>query len=101
MEEPPTQGYQSLTASAPQARTDSARNGYFLLLGFEASPERDTMQVGQERRMEEPDRQAAQACMAGDEKNGGTTVGVSAAAVRGWFATVDPAAQLKGKAETV
>lgn len=51
--------------------------------------------------MEEPDRQAAQACMAGDEKNGGTTVGVSAAAVRGWFATVDPAAQLKGKAETV
>lgn len=101
MEEPPTQGYQSLMASAPQVHIDPARNGYFLLLGFEAFPERDPMQVGQERRTEEPDRQAAQACMAGDERNGGTAAGASAAAVRGWLAAADPAAQLKGKAETV
>ena len=101
MEEPPTSMYQSLTASAPQAHTDPAKNGYFLLLGFEASSERDPMQVGQERRMEEPDLQAAQSCMVGDEKNGGTTTGVSATVVRGWFAGADPVAQLKGKAETV
>lgn len=101
MEEPPTQGYQSLMASAPQVHIDPARNGYFLLLGFEASPERDPMQVGQERKMEEPDRQAAQSCMAGDERLRGTAVGASATVVRGWFVVADPVAQLKGKAETV
>ncbi len=101
MEEPPTSMYQSLMASSPQTRTDPARNGYFLLLGFEAPAERDPLQVGQERRMEEPDLQAANACMVGDERNGGTTAGVTATVVRGWFAGADPVAQLKGKAETV
>ena len=101
MEEPPTPGYQSLTASAPQTHTDPAKNGYFLLLGFEASSERDPMQVGQERRMEEPDLQAAQACMVGDERHGGVTAMASATVVRGWFAGADPVAQLKGKAEAV
>lgn len=101
MEEPPTPGYQRLTESAPQTRTDPAKNGYFLLLGFEAPAERNPLQVGQERRMEEPDLQAAQACMVGDERKGGTTAGASATVVRGWFAGADPVAQLKGKAEAV
>ena len=37
MEAPPSSTYQNLTASPPLALTDSTKNGYFLLLGFDAS----------------------------------------------------------------
>ena len=101
IEEPPTSVYQSLTTSSPQAHTDPRKNGYFLLLGFEAPAERDPLQAGYERKMEERDLQAANACMVGDERKGMTMAGASANVVRGWFTGADPVAQLKGQTETV
>ncbi|MEK7236771.1 MAG: tetratricopeptide repeat protein [Nitrospirota bacterium] len=101
MEEPPTSGYHNLTTSSPQVHTDPRKNGYFLLLGFEAPAERDPLQAGYERKMEERDLQAANACMVGDERKGMTTAGASANVVRGWFASADPVAQLKGQTEPV
>ena len=94
METPPSQVYHDLTTSPPQALTDSRKNGYFLLLGFDASAEQDPLQAGYERKMEGSDLETARACMVGDEGKG-TTTGASANVVRGWFTSADPVAQLK------
>jgi len=101
MEAPPSPVYHTLTTNPPQTLTDSRKNGYLLLLGFDASAERDPLQAGYERKVEEGDLQAANACMVGDEGEGMTTAGASASVVRGWFTSVDPAAQLKPQAAAV
>jgi hypothetical protein len=99
MEASPSSVYHNLTASPPQALTDSRKNGYFLLLGFEASGEQDPLQVGYERKVEASDLQAASACMLGDEGKG--TTGAPANGVRGVFTSADPVAQLKPQAAAV
>jgi hypothetical protein len=100
MEAPPSSVYRDLTTSPPPALTDSRKNGYFLLLGFDASQEQDPLQVGYERKVEGSDREAASACMAGDEGKGATT-GSSTNAARGWFTSADPVAQLTLQAAAV
>ena len=100
MEVPPSQVYHNLTESPPRALTDSTKNGYFLLLGFDISGEQDPLQAGYERKAEGDDLQAARACMLGDEGIG-TTTGASATVARGWFTSVDPVAQLKSQAASV
>ncbi|MEP6933802.1 MAG: hypothetical protein ABI988_07690, partial [Nitrospirota bacterium] len=100
MEAPPSSVYQNLTANHPGTLTDSRKNGYFLLLGFDASAERDPLQAGFERKVEGNDLQAANTCMLGDERKG-TTTGASTNVVRGWFTSADPAAQLKSQAVAV
>ena len=94
MEAPPSPVYSDLTTSPPPALTDSRKNGYFLLLGFDASQEQDPLQAGYERKVEGSDREAARACMAGDEGKGATT-GSSTNLARGWFTNADPVAQLR------
>ena len=96
----PSPVYHNLTASPPQAFTDSRKNGYLLLLGFDASAEQDPLQAGYERKAEGSDLQAANACMLGDEGKG-TTTGASANMVRGWFTSADPVAMLKPQAAAV
>jgi hypothetical protein len=100
MEAPPSPVYRDLTTSPPPVLTDSRKNGYFLLLGFDASQEQDPVQVGYERKVEGSDREAATACMAGDEAKGATT-GSSTNATRGWFTSADPVAQLTPQAAAV
>ena len=99
MEAPPSPVYQNLTASPPLALTDSRKNGYFLLLGFEASGEQDPLQTGYDRKVEASDLQAASACMLGDDGKG--TTGASANGVRSVFTSADPVAQLKPHAAAV
>jgi hypothetical protein len=101
MEAPPSSAYRNLTTSPPLALTDSRKNGYLLLLGFDASAERDPLQAGYERKVDGSDLQAASACMVGDEGKGMTTAGASANVVRGWFTSADPVAQLKPQAAAV
>ncbi len=101
MEAPPSPVYQSLTASPPSVLTDSRKNGYFLLLGFDASEEQDPVQVGYGRRVEGSDLPAANSCMLGDEGKGMTTTDASANVTRGWFTSPDPAGQLKPHAAAV
>jgi len=100
MEAPPSPVYRDLTTSPPPAVTDSRKNGYFLLLGFDASQEQDPLQAGYERKVEGSDREAASACMAGDVGKGATT-GSSTNVVRGWFTSVNPVAQLRLQAAAV
>jgi hypothetical protein len=98
MEAPPSSAYQNLTASPPQAFTDSRKNGYLFLLGFDASAEEDPLQAGYERKADGGDLQVANACMLGDEGKGMATTGASANVVRGWFTSADPVAALKPQA---
>lgn len=100
MEASPSPVYHNLTTSPPQALTDSRKNGYFLLLGFDASAEQDPLQAGYERKVTGSDLQAASACMLGDEGKG-TTIGASTDVVRGGFTSADPVAQLKPQAAAV
>ncbi len=100
MEAPPSPTYQSLTASPPRVLTDSTKNGYFLLLGFDVSGEQDPLRADYERNAEGNDLQAALSCMLGDGGDG-TTTGGSANVVRGWFTNPDPVAQLKPQAASV
>ena len=100
MEAPPSSVYHNLTASPPRVLTDSTKNGYFLLLGFDVSGEQDPLRAGYERKVEGSDLQVASACMLGDDEKG-TTTGASANVVRGWFTSTDPVAQLKLQAASV
>ena len=100
MEAPPSSTYQNLTASPPQALTDSTKNGYFLLLGFDVPGGQNPIQAGYERDAEEIDLQAAHSCMLGDEVEGATT-GTPAHVTHKWFASADPMAQLKPQAASI
>ena len=99
METPPSPVYQKLTESPPRVLVDSTKNGYFLLLGFDAFEGQDPLQVGYDRKLERNDLQAAHACMLGDE--GKETVGASAKAIQGSFTSADPVAQLKPQVASV
>ena len=98
MEAPPSSAYRNLTTSPPRVLTDSRKNGYFMLLGFDTPAERDPLQAGYERKVDGSDLQAASGCMVGDEGKG---LGASANVVRGWFTSADPVAQLKPQAAAV
>ncbi|HYM88780.1 MAG TPA: tetratricopeptide repeat protein, partial [Nitrospiraceae bacterium] len=94
MEASPSPVYHNLTPSPPQALTDSRKNGYFLLLGFDASAEQDPLQAGYARKVDGSALQVASACMLGDERKE-TTTGAPDNVIRGWFTSADPVAQLK------
>ena len=100
MEAPPSSTYQNLTASPPQPLTDSTKNGYFLLLGFDVSGEQNPIRAGYARSAEETDSRAALSCMLGDEGKGATT-GTPAHVVHEWFTRADPMAQLKPQAASI
>ena len=100
MEAPPSSTYQNLTASPPQPLTDSTKNGYFLLLGFDISGEQNPILAGYARSAEETDSRAALSCMLGDEGNGATT-GSPAHVVHEWFTRADPMAQLKPQVASI
>src|SRR5262245_44849531 len=99
METPPSPVYQKLTESPPRVLVDSTKNGYFLLLGFDAFEGQDPLQVGYDRKLEGNELQAAHACMLGDEGKG--TIGASAKAIQGSFTSADPVAQLKPQVASV
>jgi Tetratricopeptide repeat len=101
MEAPPSPVYHNLTASPPSVLTDSRKNGYYFLLGFDASEEQDPLQAGYGRRVEGSDLPAANSCMLGDEGKGMGTTDASANVTRGWFTSPDPVGQLKPHAAAV
>ncbi len=102
MEEPPNSLYHTLTITPSRAVSDPKKNGYLLLLGFDAPSGQDPIQVGYERKADDHDLAAAQVCMSGDDaKDGSGSAGASAHVLKGWFRSGDPAAQIKGQGETI
>jgi hypothetical protein len=102
MEVPPSALYHNLTITPPRVVTDAKKNGYLLLLGFDAPVGQDPVQTGYERKADERDSATAQVCMGGDDaKDGSGSAGASAHVVKGWFRSADPAAQIKGQGDTI
>ena len=100
MEDPPSPLYQSLTISPPRMISDPRKNGYLLLLGFDAPAGQDPVQVGYERKpAQEHDRAALQGCTGGHETT--SVVGTGGAydhVVKGWVRSGDPLSPIKGQA---
>jgi hypothetical protein len=102
MEEPPNSLYHTLTITPSRVVSDPKKNGYLLLLGFDAPSGQDPVQAGYERKADDHDRAVAQVCMSGDDtKDGSGSAGASAHVLKGWFRSGDPAAQIKGQGETI
>jgi tetratricopeptide (TPR) repeat protein len=102
MEEPPSSRYQNLTTSPQRLITDHERNGYLLLLGFDAPVAQNPVQAGYERKAGDTDMADAQACMTiGQATGGSSNTAASAHLVQGWFKGTDPLAQLKLNGQTI
>lgn len=102
MEEPPSALYQNLTITPPRTITDPKKNGYLLLLGFEAPSGQDPVQFGYEQKAGGQDVAASQVCMGGDDaKEGSASGGATGHVVKGWFRSANPMAQLKGQGDTI
>ncbi len=102
MEESPTGKYQNLTIAPQHVLTDYAKNGYFLLLGFDAPAGQDPNQVGYERKVEERDRAMALSCMQGGPSMGGSTNGGAPAnPVDGWFKKSEPLIESRNQTEAL
>ena len=63
MEQPPSALYQKLTGAPPRVVTDSNKNGYFMLLGFDAPVGQDPIEAGKARTVDEHHTAVAQACI--------------------------------------
>jgi hypothetical protein len=102
LEEPPSPLYQTLTVSPPRIITDAKKNGYLLLLGFDAPDREDPVQVGYERRAQpERDLAAAQFCIGEEMKLPTVSGGASDQVVKGWIRGSDVLSALKGQGGTI
>ncbi|MDF2458996.1 MAG: hypothetical protein K0S79_1412 [Nitrospira sp.] len=102
MEDAPSSLYQSLTVSPPRSITDAKKNGYLMLLGFDAPAGLDPLQAGYERKPGLQDKAAAQICPGGDEAKEDTgSTGASGQVVRGWVRSGDVLAQIKGQSGSI
>ncbi|HET8721243.1 MAG TPA: hypothetical protein VFM24_04405 [Nitrospira sp.] len=102
MEEQPSSLYQTLTISPPRLMTDVKKNGYLLLLGFDAPEGQDPVQTGYERKADLPkDRVAAQICIGEDTKAPAGGGGASDHAVKGWIRSGDLLSSIKGQSGTI
>jgi hypothetical protein len=102
MEEPPSPVFQGLTTSSQRTLSDLKKNGYLLLLGFDAPARQDPIQAGYERKPDATDADMAQACLGGS--GGGVPVGPSNASANvasGWFRGADPVGQFKSHPNTI
>jgi hypothetical protein len=102
MEEKPSPAFQSLTTTPQRAMMDSSKNGYLLLLGFEADAAADPVQAGYERKPDRKDGEMAAVCQGGDEgMTGANQKNASASVAQGWYRSADPAGQFKTQAESL
>ena len=102
MEEKPSPGFQSLTTPPQRTMMDSTKNGYLLLLGFEANSAVDPVQAGYERKPDAKDAGMATVCQGSDEsKVGGSQKNASASVAQGWYQSADPTGQFKIQADSL
>ena len=91
MEEKPTPTFQSLTTIPQRTLMDSRKNGYLLLLGFDAPDGLDPIQSGYERKPYGKDAELAAACTGGaDSESSPGQAKTSASTAKGWFRASDP-----------
>lgn len=102
MEEKPSPAFQSLTTPPQRAMMDSGKNGYLLLLGFEADATADPVQAGHERKPDAKDGEMAAVCQGGDEgQTGSNRKNASASVAQGWYRSADPSGQFTAQANSL
>ncbi|MDO9118625.1 MAG: hypothetical protein Q7U39_11755 [Nitrospira sp.] len=102
MEEKPSPAFQSLTTSPQRAMMDSGKNGYLLLLGFEADATADPVQVGYERKPDVKDVGMAAVCHGENEGMAGANQkNASASVAQGWYRSADPAGQFMVQSDSL
>jgi hypothetical protein len=92
LEKPPSPAFQNLTTSPQRTLSDHKKNGYLLLLGFDAAADEDPIQVGYERKSDPKDADRALACLG---SSGGGQPNASANVAREWFNGPNPVGQFK------
>ncbi len=99
MEEQPSNAFHNLSSAPERTVLDPGKNGYLLLLGFDADPSRDPVQAGYERKFTAADLELSKSCTGSDR---GTMLAVrktaSASTIASWFRTSDPAALFRDQA---
>ena len=102
IEESPSPAFQTLTTVPQRMLSDSKKNGYLLLLGFDTPAGQDPLQAGYERKPDVKDADMALACIGGSD--GGAHTGqahASASVAKGWFRGSDPVGQFKLHQDTI
>lgn len=93
MEEQPTPAFNHLTTVPQRTVLDAKRNGYLLLLGFDAPSWFDPVQAGYERKPDGRDTESTAGCVGGGPDAG--SVRTASGPGRGWYRTADPVAQFR------
>jgi len=101
MEESPSPVYQSLTATPQHTLSDFKKNGYFLLLGIDASVGQDPMQAGYDRKLDINGGNSALTCFGGSGSRMIEGSNASANVMRGWVRSSDPVGEFKSHQETI
>jgi hypothetical protein len=101
MEESPSPVFQSLTVTPQSTLSDYKKNGYFLLLGIDASFELDPIQTGYDRKLDGKNGNSALACFgsSGARTPEGSTASFNV--MRGWIRSADPIGEFKSHKDTI
>ena len=101
MEEGPSPAYQSFTTIPQQTLSDVKRNGYFLLVGFDAPAQVDPIRAGYEGKIGTDQVATGRACLGDPQGSSGQQSNASASVSKSWFRSADPVGQVKAHGETV
>lgn len=102
LEEQPSTRYQNLTISPPRTITDMKKNGYLLLLGFDAPSGQDPIEAGFQKKAGESEDAFIRSCLDGEDPRGvPSSTGASGHVVKGWFRNSNPIAHIKGQSASV
>lgn len=100
MEEPPSSAFHNLTTMPPRTLSD-ARNGYVLLLGFDAPLGQDSTPPASHQELGRKDRKMVAGCLDGPVQAGSGQTMASANAANELFRGRDPLARIKSHADTI
>ncbi len=101
MEEGPSPAYQSFTTIPQRTLSDFKKNGYFLLVGFDAPAQLDPIQVGHEGNIVAENVVMGRACFVTSHGTLASQTNASANVAGGWFRSADPIGQFKSHSNTV
>ena len=101
MEEGPSPAYQRFTTIPQQTLSDVKKNGYFLLVGFDAPAQLDPIQAGYEGKTGVEQVAMGRACQGDTQKPSGQQPNASAHVSKSWFRSADPVGQFRSHSETV
>ncbi len=101
MEEGPSPAYQSFTTTPQRTLSDIKKNGYFLLVGFDAPAQLDPIQAGYEGNSGTEHMAMERICLGDPQRQFGKQPNASANVSGGWFRSADPVGQFRSHSDTV